>query len=215
MQRLIDLSHTLLPGLPSFPGDPVLSIEAHSSIPPAEWRVLRISMGSHQGTHVDAPAHCFADGRGIDELPLDRFFGAATLIDLAPGGALPPHTPLTIKTFAPHAKHFVNNARIIYRTGWDRRFGQPDFFTDYPTLTLDAARWIASRRIALLGMDTPTPSNDALECHQILLAPDKEIVILEGTRSSGRAAAALHLQRLSAKTGTRRRSTRPRRRHRR
>jgi len=47
------------------------------------------------------------------------------------------------------------------------------------TLTLDAARWIAERRIGLLGMDTPTPSTDWKECHHILLKKGVEIVIVE------------------------------------
>jgi len=59
-------------------------------------------------------------------------------------------------------------------------FGRPEFFSKFPTVTLDAARWIASRGIALLGMDTPTPSVDWMECHHLLLGNGVEIVIVEG-----------------------------------
>ncbi len=60
-------------------------------------------------------------------------------------------------------------------------FGRPEFFTDLPSLTVEAARWIAQRRIGLLGMDVPTPSTaDSRECHQILLGRPAEIVIVEG-----------------------------------
>ena len=136
-------------------------------------------MGTHQGTHLDAPRHFFEDGRGVDAIALERCFGPATLIDLAPGGALPAKCPITVEMLAPFAECFAPGARVVYRTGWDRQFGRPEFFTEYPTLTLDAARWIAERRIALLGMDTPTPSVEAVECHRLLLAPGVEIVILE------------------------------------
>ena len=71
--------------------------------------------------------------------------------------------------FAGHAEVFRPGARIIYRTGWDRKFGTPEFFAEFPTLTLEAARWIAERGICMLGMDTPTPSTDWKECHLILL----------------------------------------------
>ena len=47
-------------------------------------------------------------------------------------------------------------------------------------MTLEATRWIAERKIGLLGMDTPTPSTDWKECHLILLKKDVEIVIVEG-----------------------------------
>jgi len=69
---------------------------------------------------------------------------------------------------------------VIYRTGWSHAFGTETFFKEFPTLTLDAARWMAERQIGMIGMDTPTPSTDWLECHHILLAKDVEIVIVEG-----------------------------------
>ena len=123
---------------------------------------------------ADGSARCVADGL-CPKNPI-----CATLVDLAPGGALAPRTALTVAHFEPHARHFTPGARILYRTGWDREFGRSEFFTEFPTLTLDAARWIASRRIGLLGMDTPTPSVDARECHLMLLAPNVEILLLEG-----------------------------------
>jgi kynurenine formamidase len=111
---------------------------------------------------------------------LEQFYGPATLIDLAPGSRLEPRTPITSEMFQPHAKEFRRGAKIIYRTGWSWKSGTPEFFSDFPTLTLDAARWIAERRIGLLGMDTPTPSTDWKECHHILLKKGVEIVIVEG-----------------------------------
>lgn len=177
--RLIDLTHTLMSGLPAFPGDPQLHLKRYE-MPTSPCNLMEINLPSHQGTHLDAPYHFYADGRSVENIPLERFYGLATLIDLAPGGVLPPKTPLTIQHFAPHEQRITPGARILYRTGWDRQFGNPEFFTDYPTLTLEAARWIAERRIGLLGMDTPTPSNDARDCHLILLAPELEIVLVEG-----------------------------------
>ncbi len=59
-------------------------------------------------------------------------------------------------------------------------FGTPEFFAEFPTLTLEAAQWMADRKIGLLGMDTPTPSEDWKECHHILLKEGVEIVIVEG-----------------------------------
>lgn len=180
MSRLIDLSHPLADGLPNFPNDPQLGVRVHTTVEQSGYNLSHLSLSSHQGTHLDAPFHFFDDGSTLDHIPLDRFFGPARLVDLAPGAALAPATPLTVETFAPHADAFQPGARVIYRTGWDEMFGQKRFFTDFPTLTLDAARWIAGRGIGLLGMDTPTPSTDWLECHHILLGKGVEIVIVEG-----------------------------------
>jgi len=178
--RFIDLSHALQDGLPNFEGDPQIRIRSAASIPVQPCNVMELTMSSHQGTHLDAPRHFYAGGRTVDDIPLDRFHGPATLIDLAPGSALPASTPITVEHLQPHAAKFVPGARILYRTGWDRMFGQKAFFTAFPTLTIEAARWIARKGIGMLGMDTPTPSVDFLECHLVLLAPGREIVIVEG-----------------------------------
>ena len=117
-------------------------------------------------------------------MPLERFYGPAVLIDLAPGSRLPPRTPIRPEMFAPHAEKFRPGAMVIYRTGWDRTFGTPERLADFPTLTVEAAMWIADRRIGLLGMDTPTPSMDWKEVHLCCCNRDVETVIVEGLANS-------------------------------
>jgi arylformamidase len=180
MTMLVDLSHPLAHGQLNFPFDPKISIMVHNTVGSIGYNITQISMSTHQGTHLDVPFHFYDDGKTLDQMPLDRFFGPASLIDLAPGGFLPAKTPITPEMLAPHAAKFQPGAMVIYRTGWDRTFGTPECFTDFPTLTLDAARWIAGQRIGLLGMDTLTPSADWKEVHWALLAKDVEIVIVEG-----------------------------------
>lgn len=177
---LIDLSHPLEHGQLNFPWDPKISIVPHNSVTSIGYNITQISMSTHQGTHLDAPFHFFDDGKTLDQMSLGQFIGEATLVDLAPGRALDAETPLTVAMFEAHAAHFRPGAKVIYRTGWDRMFGKAEFFSAFPTLTLDAARWIADRKIGLLGMDTPTPSTSWKECHHILLAKGVEIVIVEG-----------------------------------
>lgn len=177
--RLIDLSHPLVRGQLGFPDDPSLAIEAVHTVASKGYHLSKITMSSHQGTHLDAPYHFFDEGATLDQMPLEKFYGPAHLVDLAPGTALPPATPLTVDHFAPFDSVFHPGARVIYRTGWSAQFGTADYFEAFPTLTLDAARWIAGRGIMLLGMDTPTPSVQWLECHHILLGRGTEIVIVE------------------------------------
>jgi arylformamidase len=180
MPKLIDLSHPLEHGQPNFPLDPKISVVPHNTIASIGYNITQLSCSTHQGTHLDAPYHFYDDGKTLDQMALNLFYGPATLVDLAPGAALPAKTSLTLELFKPHAHCFQPGARILYRTGWDRMFGRPEFFSEFPTLTLEAARWMVSRRSALLGMDTPTPSVDWKECHLLLLAKGVEIVIVEG-----------------------------------
>lgn len=178
---LLDLSHPLADGQPSYPKDPPLVIRPYRTIKSGGCNVSKIEMGSHQGTHLDAPFHFLEHGKTLDQMPLERFYGPAALVDLAPGGELPPTTAITPEMLQPHADAFQAGGRAILRTGWYRQFGKSGYFTECPSLTENAARWIADRRIWLLGMDMPTPSKIAgRQCHEILLADGVEIVVLEG-----------------------------------
>ena len=189
MPKLIDLSHPLAHGQLNFAWDPKISVIPHNTVASIGYNITQVSLSTHQGTHLDAPFHFYDDGKTVDQMRLDQFYGPATLIDLAPGSRLAPKSPITPAMFQPHAKKFQRGAKIIYRTGWSRKFGTPEFFSDFPTLTLDAARWIAERRIGLLGMDTPTPSTDWKDCHHILLKKGVEIVIVEGLTNLERLPA--------------------------
>jgi len=193
MRTLIDLSHPLEHGQPNFPWDPKLSIIPHNTVASIGYNITQISMSTHQGTHLDAPFHFFEDGATLDRIPLDRFDGPAALIDFAPGGCLAPRTPLTVEMFRRHEDVLRKGAKVVYRTGWDRMFGRPEFFLEFPSLTLEAAGFLAERGIELLGMDTPTPSADWKECHHILLRKGVEIVIVEGLTNLDRLPSAFTL----------------------
>jgi kynurenine formamidase len=180
MSKLIDLSQPFAHGQLNFPYDPKISIVAHNTVSSIGYNITQMTMSTHQGTHLDVPYHFYDDGKTVDQMPLDRFYGPATLIDLAPNSALAAKTPITVEMLLPHAKKFEPGAKVIYRTGWDRAFNTPESFSDFPTLTLEAAKWIAERRIGLLGMDALTPSVEWKEVHLALLHKDVEIVIVEG-----------------------------------
>ena len=171
----VDLSHPLEHGQQTFPADPKLSIVPHGTTATLRYNITQIVMSSHQGTHLDAMFHFVEDGRTLDRMPLDWFHGPAHLLRIPK----PPRAEITPEDFLPYEHLLVPEAKIIYETGWHRRFGTPGFFDDFPTLTQDAARYLAGRRIRMLGMDTPTPSRDWYEVHHILLGPAAEIVIVE------------------------------------
>ena len=172
--KIVDLSHPLVHGQETFAWDPKLSIISHGNTRNLRYNITQISMGTHQGTHVDAMYHFLDDGKTIDQMPLDWFYGDAHLI------RIPKHADerLEVADFEPFEKLLQPGAKIIYETGWHRHFGRSDFYTNFPTLTIEAGQYLASKNIRLLGMDTPTPSKDWYEIHHDILLP-KEIVIVE------------------------------------
>jgi kynurenine formamidase len=180
MAKLIDLSHPLEHGQLNFPYDPKITVLVHNTVASIGYNMTQLSLATHQGTHLDVPYHFYDDGKTVDQMPLDCFYGPAVLIDLAPGARLAARTPITVEMFQPHAEKFQPGAKVIYRTGWDQMFGTAASFSDLPSLTREAADWIAGRRIGLLGMDTLTPSTDWKEVHLALLKKGVEVVIVEG-----------------------------------
>lgn len=174
--KIIDLSHPLIHGQGNFPWDPKLSIITHATTKTLKYNMTQISMATHQGTHVDAMTHFMDDGRAIDQMPLEWFYGEASLLRIPKQ----PREEITPEDFRKFEELLQPEAKIIYETGWHRHFGEADYFSDFPSLTQEAARYLVSRKIRMLGMDTPTPSRDWYEVHHILLAREAEVVLVEG-----------------------------------
>lgn len=171
---LIDLSHPLRDGQLAFPGDPICHVEVHcTTAMPQRCNVSRLSMSSHHGTHLDSMFHFIETGKTLDQMPLDWFYGPARVLRI-PKAA---REEIALADFLPFESALTPGAKIIYETGWHRQYGQKNYFEDFPTLTQEAAEFLASKKLRLLGMDTPTPSYDYYEVHHILLS--QEIVIVE------------------------------------
>lgn len=78
--RIVDLSMPLYDAMPVYEGDPPVRIAKVCTHERDGWEVRRLDMGSHTGTHVDAPLHMHDGGASIDALPLNRFCGPAVVV---------------------------------------------------------------------------------------------------------------------------------------
>jgi len=174
--RFIDLTHPLIDRAGAFPNDPKLAVIEFGRVSTHKYNITQLVMGTHQGTHLDAMFHFFDDGRTLDQMPLDWFFGPAKVLKLSKSA----DEEITADDLKKYENCMQTGARIILNTGWYRHFGTAEFFEHFPSLTLEAASYLASRQIRLLGMDMPTPGKQWYELHHILLAKDVEIVVVEG-----------------------------------
>jgi arylformamidase len=173
----VDLTHPLIDGQPCYPGDPVPQIKPFDTLAEAGFNTTRFAMGTHQGTHLDAPFHFFRDGTTVDKIPLGTLYGPAELVDLAPGGAFGRGAKISRQMLEHHGQSFHEGARVLCSTGWDQHFGREEFYQSYPSLTTEAAQWIVDQGIRLIGMDTPSPAEDFEEVHKILLGAG--VIIIE------------------------------------
>lgn len=133
-----------------YPGDPPVAVDEHATMAADGYRVTHLSLGTHAGTHVDAPAHTEPDGRPVDALPVERFRFDATLVDVDAG----PRESIDADRLAAAAP--PSDADLLaVRFGWSDRWGTPGY-RDHPQLTREAAAWCAERGYDV-GLDTPNP----------------------------------------------------------
>lgn len=171
-----DLSHPLRSGMQVYPGDPAVRFDAALELERDGAAVTMLHLGSHSGTHIDAPAHTVAGGRTLDLVGLDELVGDALVIRV-PGladratigvddlGELPEEVPPI----------------VVIDTGWAAHFGTKRALR-HPALGVEAAGLLVARGMHLLAVDTlsPDPTDAAgtseFPVHEVVLGGDGLIV---------------------------------------
>jgi arylformamidase len=175
LARYIDISLSLSPDLPVWPGDPAFEIERIAEIERDGCNLTRIAGSAHSGTHVDAPLHFLPDGDAIDRVDLEALIGPARVFDL-------PEAPVIDAAILDSLDWPSGLARALFRTRngrlWDR---QPaPFQTEFTAIDSSGAQWLADRGPRLIGIDylSIAPWQELEAPHRILLSAG--IIPLEG-----------------------------------
>lgn len=172
--RCIDLTQTIKPGMPVYPGTEPPLISRPCTIEQNGFVERKLTFYSHTGTHLDSPAHIIKEGITLDRLPLEHFFGPAMVIDAAgiPGQEIP------VELLNPLDGKKVDF--VIFHTGWYHKWGEPGYFQGYPVLAPETAHNLAQRGIKGVGIDAvsvdPVHVTD-FAIHKILLSAG--LVIIE------------------------------------
>jgi len=77
--KLIDLTLPIVTGMPVYPGDPPVRVREARDLARHGFRLHEITLGSHAGTHVNAPWHMAEKGARLEELPLTHFVAKAVV----------------------------------------------------------------------------------------------------------------------------------------
>jgi len=141
----------------------------------------KVLIGTHTGTHLDAPCHFIRNGKTVEDLPLDVLIGPAYVLDLT--GFLPGQELGVVEL--EKMLSGIHPERLILQFGWDNKWGSMDYYVNHPFISIDAAQWLVDHGIRLLAMDTPQADNPAhgrgndpdSPVHKILLK--KDVVIVE------------------------------------
>ncbi|MGH3149100.1 MAG: cyclase family protein [Rubrobacter sp.] len=171
----IDVSVSLRSGMVHWPDNPPVKIERMLDIECGDAaNVSKISMGSHTGTHMDAPLHFVREGIGLDEMPLDATIGRARVIEV--------NDPVSIKPCDLRRHEIRSGERILFKTRNSTRAWQTNgFVEDFVYISKEAARYLAAWNIRTVGIDYLSVGGylrDGVETHRALL--EAGIWVIEG-----------------------------------
>ena len=237
---IIDLSHPLLEPVPCYPGDPEFKMSlacsfpliAAGSVPVAGTissetdqpdshvvvRVHALSLGTHTGTHIDAPFHFFPSGQKLHEIPLTQFVGRAAILDVRhlardrgkiriswadvtnDGGDTGCRDALAVMASALSRIGSRADGKadiVLLWTGWDVHWGTPAYF-EHPYFAHDVATALHDLGAKIVGVDvlspdeTPVDENAETEhgwgMHETLLG--RGVLICENLRGLGELVGA-------------------------
>lgn len=177
---IVDLTYDLEAGMPTFtaPWHPPVTVNQMGHISVEGRTTHSFTLGTHTGTHIDAPLHFIEHGKGIEAIALSKLMGPVSIIDCS-------HFKMNEAVTLDFIKQFPVTSRIIYRFGWGKHWKTPQFFKDWPFFTNEAAQYLVDNGLQLIGLDTPSPDDSRIafksehdsQVHKIFLA--REVVILE------------------------------------
>lgn len=141
--KIFDVSLTIKSDMMIYPNNPIpefFEIKTKTSY------ITKMVLGSHTGTHIDAPRHIFKNGKGLDKIDLSKLIGNCKVLDL---------TKVNHSIEKKDLEKFLikKGDRILVKTKNSLR-GFKKFYNDYIFLSGEAAKFLANKKINLFGIDS-------------------------------------------------------------
>lgn len=171
--KIIDISQEIRSDMTVYPGDPRFQSHVCASFKQGDMcEVSELTIGSHCGTHVDAPLHMIPGGATIESMPLECFIGPCRVLTL--------DTQVITEKMLVDC-HVGEGERILLRTDPKGEYMPKNGHFNPAVLSMRAAQYLAQQHVRLVGIDSPTVENMEIcdgEIHRTLLGAS--VAILEG-----------------------------------
>jgi arylformamidase len=162
----VDLSVPINEQTPIYPGDPEVKISPAGVLANDGYCDHYISMGTHVGTHIDAPMHMLEGGKSVDQIPLGQFIGSGRVVEVTAGNFE------AVKEAGVQAGDVV-----LFCTGMSDKYHDKDYFEDYAAMSEEVARYLVEAKVKMVGVDTCSVDNqEGFPIHKILLGGDVLII---------------------------------------
>ncbi len=194
--KIYDLTLTISPELTTWPGDPPISLERFRKIEEgANANASRVEMGTHTGTHVDAPYHFLMDGKGVDQLDLNILIGPAVVFDIGEQATVIDVNVLKSLDIP------VGTERVLFKTRNSQFWANQvkGFQPDFVGIDADGAKFLVDHGLRLVGIDylSIAPYKKSRPTHEALLKAG--MMIIEGLDLSKVSAGIYQLYCLPTK----------------
>ena len=177
--KIVDLTLTVSDKIPTFPGSPQPSFIPWENVKEDGYNLELLFLSTHTGTHMDAPYHFLEKGAKIHEISLKKLGAEAVLIKSKKKGG-ESITKTDIQKFEKKHGKIDGFSSVIFSTDWQRNLQKKYYFTKNPGLSVSAAKYLASKKINLVGIDSPSidlGTDSKFSVHQIFTK--KGILIVE------------------------------------
>ena len=153
--KVIDLTLTISEKIPTFPGSPQPNFINWETIEKDGYNLELLFLSSHTGTHMDAPFHFLKKGPKIDQIVTKRLVTEAVLVKIRKG-ADQAITKNDIEKFERKHGKIDDGSTVVFHTGWQKNLKKQSYFLKNPGLAVSAAKYLVSKKINLVGIDSPS-----------------------------------------------------------
>jgi arylformamidase len=173
--KWLDVSVPIYTGMVHFPDNPSIEIDRITDVEKGDLcTISSLKMGTHTGTHIDAPIHFLPGGTGTDQVPLEHLIGPARVIEIKDAHA--------VKAEELRGHHLGTRERLLFKTSnSERRWKTSQFVPDFVSIAEDAASYLAGLNTLAVGIDYLSAGSP--ETHRTLLSAG--VAIVEGLNLAG------------------------------
>lgn len=177
MMRVIDLTHVISEDMPVYPGTDAPKLNPANTLEVDGFKETLMIMYSHTGTHMDPPAHLYADGATLDAMPITNFVGKGFVVDCTDLGA---GDYITMDKINNNKSKIEEAEFILFNTGWSKYWGKDEYYGKFPVADKDVVNYLANNHKKGFGVDAisiDSMDEETLPSHQVILK--NNLVIIE------------------------------------
>ena len=178
-----DLTHLIYPDMPTYPGEPQPEFQPFFKLGRDKVNLTRLIIGSHTGTHVDAPKHFISTGDSVNKIPLDKFVGEAVTLDMSTKSIGEGITNVDLDTYSKVVK--AGDIILLYTGTSEHWNNDKNIMQNFTYLEPSAAEWIVNHEIKCIGIDSFSVEKYGFKdgiAHKMLLS--NKISIIENLNSN-------------------------------